>query len=112
MNYKSFLRQQLCILVRGADGGRESVSLQILMVAEMLCFRGFRGVVSCMARRSPCLLVYGFYLLRLKVTNNYRHHSHSAVRFHIILHCPGAVPAHTAAAARGQGLRRQLLFGW
>lgn len=26
MNYKSFLRQQLCILVRGADGGRESVS--------------------------------------------------------------------------------------
>ena len=84
MNYKWFLRQQLCILVRGADGGRESVSFQILMVAEMLCFRGGRGLVSCMARRSPCLLVYGFYLLRLKVTKFFRQNQHSAPQIYII----------------------------
>lgn len=84
MNYKLFLRQQLCILVRGADGGRESVSFQILMVAEMLCFRGVRGLVSCMARRSPCLLVYGFYLFRRKVTKFFRQNQHSAPKIHII----------------------------
>ena len=84
MNYKCFRRQQLCLLVRGADGGRESVSFQILMVAEMLCFRGFRGLVSCMARRSPCLLVYGFYLLRYKVTKFFRQNQHSAPQIYII----------------------------
>ena len=68
----------------GADGGRESVSFQILMVAEMLCFRGFRGLVSCMTRRSPCLLVYGFYLLRLKVTKFFRQNQHSAPQIYII----------------------------
>ena len=47
MNYKCFLRQQLCILVRGADGGRESVScLLIMVVLRGYCFRGFRGLVS------------------------------------------------------------------
>ena len=68
----------------GADGGRESVSFQILMVAEMLCFRGFHGLVSCMARRSPCLLVYGFYLLRYKVTKFFRQNQHSAPQIYII----------------------------
>lgn len=47
MNYKSFLCQQLCILVRGADGGRESVSFQIIMVlSRFYCFRGLRRLVS------------------------------------------------------------------
>ena len=85
MNYRSFLRQPLCILVRGADGGRESVSFQIIMVAEMLCFfGGSRGFVSCMARGSPCLLVYGIYLLRRKITKFFRQNQHSAPKIYII----------------------------
>ena len=64
--------------------GRESVSFQILMVAEMLSFWGGRGLVSSMARRSPCLLVYGFYLFRRKVTKFFRQNQLSAPKIHII----------------------------
>ena len=74
MNYKCFLRQQLCILVRGADGGRESMSCLLIMVlSRFYCFRGFRGVVSYYGQRFPCLLVYGFLNFRPKVTLFCRH---------------------------------------
>ena len=67
MNYKCFLRQQLCILVRGADGGRESVSFQIIMVAEMLCFRG--GPRVCLLYGSAVALSLGLWFLSFTQQN-------------------------------------------
>ena len=59
MNYKWFLRQQLCILVRGADGGA-SMSCLLIMVVKRLCFRGFPQLVVITHSGGPFSQVYGY----------------------------------------------------